>query len=411
LSYNNGTTASFTVSLALGAPQISGTAATYTSTNVPKTIITDTATIVTSTLPVDFSGQVGKIQATINISHTYDSDLTITLISPDGTRVILSAIHGSSGDNYTNTVFDDSAPTAIGNGTPPFTGTYRPDQPLSSFYSKPATGTWKLEVVDSYAIDGGSLNSWKLEIFPVVAVCSPPPTGSITPTAGNPQNTPVSQLFATPLQVKVTDAGNNPVNGAGVTFTAQAGSSGANGSFGGNNSATATTDASGIATAPALTANNTAGDFTIVASVAGNYTPATFNLSNTPAASCEITVITEISDNGSASKCGTLSYAFYQLSANSNITLTFSLSSGRTIDVSGNGFKDHPLPAKINLDGGDCANPIVINGSGSNSNIDGLTLKGSQIRAVTVTNFTGRQIVAMNGGNKLTCVKAIKSTG
>jgi hypothetical protein len=253
------------------------------------------------------------------------------------------------------------------------------------------------------------LNSWQLEIFPVVAVCSPPPAGSVIPTAGNPQNTPVSQIFATPLKVKVTDASNNPVNGAGVTFTAQAGSTGASGSFGGNSSATATTDASGIATAPALTANNIAGDFTIVASVTGNYTPATFNLSNTPAAPCDLTVITGISDDGTANTCGTLSYAFEQLSANSNITLTFSLSRGRTIDVSGNGFKDHPLPAKINLDGGtDCNNPIVINGTGANLDVDGLTLNGSQLTAIMVTNFKGRQIVANSGSNKLTCVKAAR---
>jgi subtilisin-like proprotein convertase family protein len=412
ISYNGGATVAYvqTITYQLGAPQVSGTAITYTSTDVPKTIITTTATIVTSTLPVNFSGQVGKIRATINISHTWDSDLTITLINPDGIRVILSANHGSSGDDYTNTVFDDSAALAISSGTPPFSGTFRPDQPLSSFYPKPATGNWKLEVVDSYSGDGGSLNSWKLEVFPVEAICNASPSGSITPTAGNPQNTPVSQIFATPLQVKVIDGSNNPVNGAGVTFSVQAGSTGASGSFGSNSSATATTDASGIATAPALTANNIAGDFTIAASVAGNYSPATFNLSNTPAAPCDLTVITGISDDGTASTCGTLSYAFEQLSANSNITLTFSLSSGRTIDVSGNGFRDHHLPAKINLDGVNCADPIVLNRSGTNANIDGLTLNGSQLRAITVTNFTGRQIVTNNGPNQLTCVKAIKST-
>ncbi len=85
----------------------------------------------------------------------------------------------------------------------------------------------------------------------------------------------VSARFPEPLQVRVLDAGGNPVAGATVTFmlgSASAGvcatSAAASASFAGDGTqATATTDASGLASSPALTANNAAGSFSATASV------------------------------------------------------------------------------------------------------------------------------------------------
>ena len=88
------------------------------------------------------------------------SDLEISLISPAGTTVRLANHVGGSGDNFTNTVFDDEAATAIGSGTPPFTGSFRPFQPLSAFDGQVIAGTWKLKVVDMAPTDAGTLSSW-----------------------------------------------------------------------------------------------------------------------------------------------------------------------------------------------------------------------------------------------------------
>ncbi len=113
----------------------------------------------------------------------------------------------------------------------------------------------------------------------------------------------VTGRFPEPLQVRVLDAGGNPVAGTTVTFTlgsATAGTCGtsaaAGASFaGGGAEATATTDASGLASSPAFTANTTAGSFTATASVGGGggsgaesagkagapaVTPVSFSLSN-----------------------------------------------------------------------------------------------------------------------------------
>ncbi len=110
---------------------------------------------------------------------------------------------------------------------------------------------------------------------------------SMAATAGTtPQSAVVNAAFATPLEVKVTDAGSDPVAGVAVTFTAPA--SGASGTFatcaGGNataESCTVTTNGSGDATASVFTANGVAGAYQVSASSSG-LANATFALTNRP---------------------------------------------------------------------------------------------------------------------------------
>jgi hypothetical protein len=104
-----------------------------------------------------------------------------------------------------------------------------------------------------------------------------PPTESITATGGTGQNTVVGTQFATQLAAAVTSNGSS-VNGATVTFAAPA--SGASGTFSnGTNTTTATTNASGVASAT-FTANETAGTYTVRATVSGVSTAASFSLTN-----------------------------------------------------------------------------------------------------------------------------------
>jgi hypothetical protein len=71
------------------------------------------------------------------------------LISPSGTRVKLFADVGGFGDNFHLTTFDDSAPTSITSGTPPFTGTFRPQEPLSILVGEDVQGEWNLELTEN----------------------------------------------------------------------------------------------------------------------------------------------------------------------------------------------------------------------------------------------------------------------
>ncbi len=97
--------------------------------------------------------------------------------------------------------------------------------------------------------------------------------------SGSGQSAIVGSAFATALSARVTDAYGNTVSGATVVFMAP--SSGAGGTFsGGGTSASAQTSSSGIATAPALTANSTTGQYSVTASVQGVQSSATFTLTN-----------------------------------------------------------------------------------------------------------------------------------
>jgi hypothetical protein len=107
-------------------------------------------------------------------------------------------------------------------------------------------------------------------------------------TAGASQSAPENSQFGTPLQVTVTNSGGAPVSGVTVTFAAPG--SNASATFGGASTATAVTNASGVATAPALTANGQPGTYTVTATAPGAGSTAGFSLTNTaPAVAASIT--------------------------------------------------------------------------------------------------------------------------
>lgn len=154
---------------------------TFTSTDVPKTLPDVTTTNSVLNVPVHMT--IGKLTARFNISHTYDSDLRISLRSPAGTTIILVNRRGGSGDNFTNTVLDDGAATSITTGVAPFTGSYRPEQALAAFNNQDAFGTWTLIVADLAFLDTGVLNSWSITVSPPLPV-GPTGIGGGVPGAG-----------------------------------------------------------------------------------------------------------------------------------------------------------------------------------------------------------------------------------
>jgi len=137
---------------------------TYPTLDPPAPIPNFDPAGVESTIAVADDEEILDVNVTVNITHTYDGDLVVSLIGPDDTTVVLSNRRGSSGDDFTGTVFDDEAATAIADGSAPFTGSYVPDQPLSAFDGKIAAGTWRLRVEDQAGADVGTLDSWSLTL-------------------------------------------------------------------------------------------------------------------------------------------------------------------------------------------------------------------------------------------------------
>jgi hypothetical protein len=110
-------------------------------------------------------------------------------------------------------------------------------------------------------------------------------TGGALP--GSSQNAEVNAAFPNPLQVTVKDAAGNVMSGVQVTFTSPA--SGPSGTFaGGSHSTSVSTNAMGVASA-SITANGTAGTYTVNANIAGVSSTATFTLTNTSSQPASIT--------------------------------------------------------------------------------------------------------------------------
>ena len=172
---------------------------TYASTDTPKTIPDDDETGVNSVITVTDNKLITDVAVKVNISHTYVSDLSLSLISPKGVIILLSLTNGGSGSNYVNTIFDDDASEEITNASPPFTGTFKPQIPLSFLDGTLSYGDWTLKVTDSGAQDIGSITNWSLEICGV-------PT-AITDDDQDGVENDIDQCPNTPLGTTVNELG------------------------------------------------------------------------------------------------------------------------------------------------------------------------------------------------------------
>jgi uncharacterized repeat protein (TIGR01451 family) len=141
-------------------------------TNVTTGAITDnncgSAAQITRTFTVPASYIVGDVDLGVLLTHTYRSDLRITLQSPAGTIVTVMTWTGNvqSGDNL-NDRFDDEAAAAISTHgaaaidgqtplPPPYLHSFQPSAPLSAFDGQNAAGTWTMILCDAVAQDTGT---------------------------------------------------------------------------------------------------------------------------------------------------------------------------------------------------------------------------------------------------------------
>ncbi|MBL0923654.1 MAG: DUF11 domain-containing protein [Sphingomonadaceae bacterium] len=144
----------------------------YTDTNTGNIVDSTTcATTVSRTFFVASSYVVSDVNLGILLSHTYRSDLRITLTSPDNTTVQIMTNVGGSADNL-SVLFDDEAASAISGHTandstaavPPYQRTFRPTQALTAFDGENAGGTWRMVICDSVAQDTGTFTRADLYI-------------------------------------------------------------------------------------------------------------------------------------------------------------------------------------------------------------------------------------------------------
>jgi len=139
--------------------------------------------IYNSIINVPDSYIITDVNVTVNITHTWNADLDIYLISPLGSIVELSADNGGSGNNYNNVTFNDASTNTLPTGNATISGTYHPKGTLADFNGQNSNGNWTLRVIDDENGDGGTINSITINLcytpIPVGGYLGPGGVGTI----------------------------------------------------------------------------------------------------------------------------------------------------------------------------------------------------------------------------------------
>jgi subtilisin-like proprotein convertase family protein len=116
-----------------------------------------------------------------SLTHTYDGDLRIELMSPDSFMVELSFRRGGGGNDFIGTCFRGQGANGLISdmaNTPPYTGEYDPDGELSLFDNgRNPNGTWYLIITDMAGVDTGRIWNWHITFSndptpPIIMPCS-----------------------------------------------------------------------------------------------------------------------------------------------------------------------------------------------------------------------------------------------
>ena len=141
----------------------------------PNRNIPDAGTL-SSTLEVQgFEGKISDLNLKLNITHSYHTDLIITLTSPRGTEVRVAAHSGNLTSStpryslYNSVTFDDDGGGVRIESARQGDKNLLPLNPLSAFDGEDPNGTWTLRVIDRSIYDTGALRSWGLEIEAVLS--------------------------------------------------------------------------------------------------------------------------------------------------------------------------------------------------------------------------------------------------
>ncbi|MDG3008110.1 Ig-like domain-containing protein [Paludisphaera mucosa] len=151
---------------------------------IPAPTSATTPGILSSSLTVpsyDGTFTAADVTLTLNLTFALDSNLTLDLTSPAGTKLNLFTGAGgnAAGANFVNTTFSDAAATTIGAGVAPYTGTFRPAGAggMAVFDGQSIQGQWTLTVTNVRTGAVGVLNDWSLNVTPVISVRAVNPSG------------------------------------------------------------------------------------------------------------------------------------------------------------------------------------------------------------------------------------------
>jgi|GEM_PF-1817985 len=119
----------------------------YVDAHSPGLAITDFTTV-QDTITVPIEGILTGVRVGVNLTHTYQGDLRVTLIAPDGTEIILHNRTGGGTDNLVT-----SYPNLTASA-----------EDLAILNGRTMTGNWTLRVADLAGGDSGTFNVWSLSL-------------------------------------------------------------------------------------------------------------------------------------------------------------------------------------------------------------------------------------------------------
>lgn len=181
----------------------------FSSSDVPKYINAERETTVVSTLNNHINKTILDVDCQINITHSSDVDITVSLISPAGTEIVLTGgvPTRGNGDNYANTIFNDEAEVSISdtNYRPPYSGSFKPIDKLWLLDGENSLGQWMLKITDNLPQNGGVLNSWNISISysSINESVVLPNRFSLVKNYPNPFNSKTRIVFNVPYSAKV----------------------------------------------------------------------------------------------------------------------------------------------------------------------------------------------------------------
>lgn len=113
-------------------------------------------------LASDSAGAVYQLDPdTGAVSGTLAAAAGLAALGADGGGGMAVALGGDY-QPFTGTILDDEASLSITEGVGPYSGRYRPAEPLSAFDGTNSRGVWRLEVRDTATGNTGVLNDWSL---------------------------------------------------------------------------------------------------------------------------------------------------------------------------------------------------------------------------------------------------------
>lgn len=132
------------------------------NTNV--SISTSGASTVTSSIDFLEAGEINQVSVTVDITHSWLEDLSISLISPSGIKVPLLTQQCGNQQDINATFTDQGNTITCSFDAPTVSGQVLPEQPLSILKGEPSKGLWQLVVEDGNGHDGGSINVFGLQL-------------------------------------------------------------------------------------------------------------------------------------------------------------------------------------------------------------------------------------------------------